>query len=120
MTSCSPAGAQEKNEFSAVRADTAIMARRVHRRRAMTDPRPGDSGGQIPQDKYRDPEAQLGGADAVEKTTYVTGRGTSPEGSPAPGTPIARTPSRGVAAAVWIVVIVVALLAVAYIGGVFR
>ena len=86
----------------------------------MTDPRPGDNGGKIPQDRYRDPEAQLGGADAVEKTTYVTGRGTRPEARASRGTPEANVPSRGVGPVVWIVVLVVVLLAVAYIGGVFR
>ncbi len=30
-------------------------------------------------ERYRDAEAQLGGADDVEKTTYVTGEGTQPE-----------------------------------------
>ena len=96
------------------------MARCVQPRPTMTDPRPGDSGGQIPQDKYRDAEAQLGGADAVEKTTYVTGRGTSPEDRPAKGAPIARTPSQGLSLAVWIVIIVVAMLAVAYLGAAVR
>jgi hypothetical protein len=85
----------------------------------MTDPRPGGTGGGIPEKRYRDAEAQLGGADAVEKTTYVTGRGTTPEDMPARGAPIARTPSRGVSLALWIVVIVVAMLAVAYFGGAF-
>ena len=41
----------------------------------MTNPPPGG----IPDDKYRQPDAALGGADAVEKTTYVTGSGTDPE-----------------------------------------
>ncbi len=40
--------------------------------------RPAD-GGQFPQDRYESPETALGGADAVEKTTYVTGSGTEPE-----------------------------------------
>jgi hypothetical protein len=31
-----------------------------------------------PDDRYRQPDP-LGGADAVEKTTYVTGSGTDPE-----------------------------------------
>jgi hypothetical protein len=86
----------------------------------MTDPRPGETGGQIPQDLYRDAEAQLGGADAVEKTTYVEGRGTSPEARTPRGDATANVPSRGVSAVVWLIVIVVALLAVAYLGGMFR
>lgn len=85
----------------------------------MTDPRPGDGGGQIPEDLYRDAEAQLGGADAVEKTTYVEGRGTSPEARTPRGSPTAMIPSRGVSLVMWVVLIVVAMLAVAYLGGVF-
>ena len=43
----------------------------------MTDPTPGG----VPDDKYRQPpDVALGGADAVDKTTYVTGSGTEPEG----------------------------------------
>jgi len=85
----------------------------------MTDPRPGDTGGQIPEDRYRDAEAQLGGADAVEKTTYVEGRGTRPEARTPSGDATANVPSRGVSVVVWLVLIVIALLAVAYFGGVF-
>ena len=85
----------------------------------MTDPRPGENGGQIREDLYRDAEAQLGGADAVEKTTYVQGRGTSPEGQSPPGTPTATVPSNGVSLLIWVVLIIVAMLAVAYLGGAF-
>ena len=43
----------------------------------MTNPPPSRG---VPDDKYRQPpDAALGGADAVEKTTYVTGSGTEPE-----------------------------------------
>jgi hypothetical protein len=42
----------------------------------MTNPTPGG----VPDDKFQPPpEASLGGADAVEKTSYVTGSGTDPE-----------------------------------------
>lgn len=85
----------------------------------MTDPRPGDEGGQIPENLYPDAEAQLGGADAVEKTTYVQGRGTSPEGRTPLGTPTATVPSRGVSLLIWVVLVVVAMLAVAYLGAAF-
>jgi hypothetical protein len=40
------------------------------------DPMPGSSS---PRDRYENPETALGGADAVEKTTYVTGSGTDPQ-----------------------------------------
>jgi hypothetical protein len=85
----------------------------------VTDPRPGENGGQIPEDLYRDAEAQLGGADAVEKTTYVHGSGTSPEGRTPPGSPTATVPSRAVSLVVWLVLIIVAMLAVAYLGAAF-
>ncbi|HEV2641389.1 MAG TPA: hypothetical protein VGT98_01710 [Candidatus Elarobacter sp.] len=38
-----------------------------------------DSTNEPPEQKLDDPETALGGADAVEKTTYVVGDGTSPE-----------------------------------------
>ena len=86
----------------------------------MTDPRPGSEGGQIPQKRYRDPEAALGGADAVEKTTYVEGRGTRPEAHVPPGTPTATVPARGGRnVLLWIVALVVVLLVIGYLGGLF-
>jgi len=39
-----------------------MLARRVQPRSGMTDPRPGENGGQIPEESYGDAEAQLGGA----------------------------------------------------------
>jgi len=87
----------------------------------MTNPRPGDQGGQIPQHEYPDAEAQLGGADAVEKTTYVTGEGTNPHAQHAPGTPAGRMPAqRGRNPVFWVVAVVVVLLIVAYAAGLFR
>ncbi|HVX38911.1 MAG TPA: hypothetical protein VHB25_04985 [Gemmatimonadaceae bacterium] len=83
--------------------------------------RPGDDGGQYPADRYRDPEAELGGADAVEKTTYVTGEGTSPEARHPRDQPAANVPSNpGRNAFFWIVLVVVVLLVIAYVGGLFR
>ena len=46
--------------------------------------RPTD-GGSFDASRYTNAEAALGGADAVEKTTYVTGSGTEPETVKAPG-----------------------------------
>lgn len=87
----------------------------------MTDPRPGDEGGQIPQHRYRDAEAALGGADAVEKTTYVEGRGTEPEAHVPPGTPTATVPARnGRNMVLWIVAAVIVLIVVGYLSGLFR
>jgi len=84
------------------------------------EPRPGEHGGQIPQARYRDSEAQLGGADAVEKTTYVTGSGTSPEALKPPGQPAANTPSSGRSPMLWIVVAVVALVVIVFAAASFR
>jgi hypothetical protein len=52
-------------------------------------------GNDFPKDRYVDPETALGGADAVEKTTYVTGRGTDPNAIKEPGTPSARVTASG-------------------------
>jgi hypothetical protein len=74
----------------------------------------------IPPDRYRDAEAQLGGADSVEKTTYVVGKGTDPNARKGEG-PSATVSSRGAPMMVAIVVIVlVVLVALAYLIGVMR
>ena len=73
----------------------------------------------VPRERNRDAEAQLGGADAVEKTTYVVGKGTDPN---ARGDgPSATVPSRGAPLIVVAIVAVLALLvAIAYLVGLFR
>lgn len=68
---------------------------------------------------YTNPETALGGADAVEKTTYVTGRGTSPEGEAPPGV-AARVPAGGGANPIlWVVVAVAIVIALVYGIGLF-
>jgi hypothetical protein len=69
---------------------------------AMPD-RPTD-GGSFPADRYKNPETALGGADAVEKTTYVTGRGTEPEGRTPENAPTARVPSGAGPSTTWIII----------------
>jgi len=74
----------------------------------------------IPRDRYRDAEAQLGGADAVEKTTYVVGAGTDPSARKGER-PSATLRSRGAPMMVLVVVaVLVALVALAYIIGLGR
>jgi hypothetical protein len=69
-----------------------------------------------PGDRLDNPEAALGGADAVEKTTYVTGRGTEPE-TRSDG-PIARAPSaRGVNTPMVIVVSLLVAAVLVYLLG---
>jgi hypothetical protein len=66
-----------------------------------------------------DPEAQLGGADSVEKTTYVVGKGTDPEAR-ARG-PSATVRGRGAPLVVALVLIaLMVLVALAYLLGIVR
>jgi hypothetical protein len=78
--------------------------------RSMTE-RPTD-GNSFPEDRYRDPETALGGADAVEKTTYVTGKGTDPEAQHKAGTAAARVPSGSGHGATWAIIAFLAIAAV--------
>ena len=73
--------------------------------------KPTDSQG-FPKDRYVDPETALGGADAVEKTTYVTGQGTEPETRHKEGTPTARVPSGSGHGATWAIIGFLAVMAV--------
>ena len=60
----------------------------------------------------------IGDADAAQKTTYVTGSGTEPEKrAGARGTPARR--SMGLSPLGWAAVALAALLALAYLSGVF-
>jgi hypothetical protein len=74
----------------------------------------------IARERYRDPEAQLGGADAVEKTTYVVGEGTDPNARKGEG-PSAIVAGHGAPMMVVVVVVVlVVLVALAYLIGAMR
>ena len=65
----------------------------------------------FPRDRYVDPETALGGADAVEKTTYVAGKGTDPaaqrHGAAAP-----RVPSGAGRGTTWIILAFLVVAAV--------
>ena len=71
------------------------------------------------RDRYRDAEAQLGGADAVEKTTYVVGEGTDPNARKGEG-PSATVHSSAPRVVGVVVAVLVVLVAIAYLIGVFR
>jgi hypothetical protein len=97
-------------------ADASSLARLLHasalsREEQKMDERP-ESGGSFPEDRYRNPETALGGADAVEKTTYVTGQGTEPETRHQAGTPSARAPSGSGHGATWAIIGFLAVAAV--------
>jgi hypothetical protein len=66
----------------------------------------------FPKERYSDPETALGGADAVEKTTYVTGKGTEPEAMHKGGTTSARVPSGSGHGATWAIIAFLAIAAV--------
>jgi hypothetical protein len=67
----------------------------------------------------RNREAELGGADAVEKTTYVVGEGADPEARPT-GPYVARGAAGSGSVAGWIVGAIAALIALVYAIGIFR
>jgi hypothetical protein len=78
------------------------------RERSMVD---RQTDGPFIPDTYDLPEAALGGADAVEKTTYVTGCGTEPETMKPPHVPEARVPPGGGTATTWSIVALLLLTA---------
>ena len=66
-----------------------------------------------PDDKARAaPEAALGGADAVEKTTYVTGSGTEPERQPNAPASNLKGQSGAAPNATWAILVFLAVAAV--------
>jgi hypothetical protein len=69
-------------------------------------------GGSFPQDRYKNPETALGGADAVEKTTYVTGKGTDPSAQRPPGEPSARVKAGTGRGATWAIIAFLVIAAV--------
>jgi hypothetical protein len=73
----------------------------------------------FPRERYRDAEAQLGGADAVEKTTYVVGEGTDPNARKGKG-PSATVRSSAPVIVAAIVIVLVVLVGLAYLIGVLR
>lgn len=77
-------------------------------------------GGSFPDDRYADAEAALGGADAVEKTTYVTGSGTDPDAVKPVGV-AAKVSAGGGQNATWIIIGILLVAAVlVYLLGAFR
>jgi len=97
--------------------------RRAHYPRRDRSPNDASRGGpqeNIDPDRYDDAETALGGADSVQKTSYVTGRGTEPEGAPRAGV-IARTASGGgINVGAWIVALIAVAIALVYGFGILR
>ncbi len=72
-----------------------------------------------PEPKFVDSETALGGADAVEKTTYVVGEGTSPEARTPPDGPPSVGRS-GPSVIAWVAIAVALLIAIIYAIGLVR
>jgi len=71
-------------------------------------------------ERYAHPEAALGGADAVEKTTYVAGRSAEPAVVNTDRPTAHPSAGGGVNVMAWGVGIVVAIIALIYLAGLFR
>ena len=71
------------------------------------------------EEQFSNSEAALGGADSVEKTTWVPGSGTEPEGKPIAGV-TAQVPSGGgVNVGAWLVAAIALVIAIIYAAGIF-
>lgn len=70
-----------------------------------------------PRKPFADPETALGGADAVEKTSYVVGKGTDPNAlSPTDHPPAVG--STGRSPLLWIVIIIAVVIGAVYFLGI--
>ena len=65
-------------------------------------------------------ETALGGADSVEKTSYVTGEGTEPSGAPRASVVARTSTGGGINLAAWVIGAIALLIAVIYMLGIFR
>ena len=82
--------------------------------------RASDDERDVRTDGYEYPETALGGADSVQKTSYVVGEGTEPSGAPHADV-IARTSSgNGINLGAWIIGLVALAIALVYGFGILR
>lgn len=72
-----------------------------------------------PNPDLPDPETAYGGADAVEKTTYVVGEGTDPNARAPKGHP-PEVGRRGLGWIGWVVVLIAIIVAAVYLMGIGR
>jgi hypothetical protein len=93
------------------------------RQDAPSDERDGDrvsDDSENPRPDYEDSETALGGADSVEKTTWVVGSGTEPEaGSHGRATALTDSGS-GINLGAWVVGLIAAAIALVYGFGLLR
>jgi len=69
---------------------------------------------------YTHPESALGGADSVQKTSYVTGEGTEPAGAPRAGVVARAGTGGGLNVTAWVVGFLALAIALVYAFGIFR
>jgi len=82
--------------------------------------RASDDERDVRPDRYEDPETALGGADSVQKTSYVVGEGTEPSGAPRASV-IARTSAGGgVNIGAWLIGLIALAIALVYGFGILR
>lgn len=72
-----------------------------------------------PEPRFVDSETALGGADAVEKTTYVVGKGTDPDATSPEGRP-AEVGEPRMRPVLWAVAALFVLLVLVYVFGAIR
>jgi hypothetical protein len=94
-------------------------ARHPHRNEPSAERSRGGPPDDVRPEAYDYAESALGGADSVQKTSYVGGEGTEPAGAPTAGV-IARTSSGGgINVGAWIVGLVALAIALVYGFGIF-
>jgi hypothetical protein len=71
-------------------------------------------------DEYDDAETALGGADTVQKTSYVVGEGTEPSGAPRAGVVARTSTGTGINGAAWVIGLIALAVALVYGFGIFR
>jgi hypothetical protein len=86
---------------------------------ARDDAAKGGNENRAPEEDYRNAETALGGADAVEKTSYVVGRGTTPEDQHPIAGVTAKAPSGGgINVLGWAVGAIAVLVGLVYLFGI--
>ena len=81
---------------------------------------PEDSRRPDPRRDLPNPETALGGADDVQKTTYVTGSGTNPEERRKADRSVAPTTGGGMGIAGWVLIAILVAVALFFGGSLFR
>lgn len=82
--------------------------------------RPDGQSERVRPEAYDDAETALGGADSVQKTSYVTGEGAEPAGAPRAGVVARTSTGGGINVGAWVVGLIALAIALVYGFGIFR